>query len=292
MSEAYFFVQPLPVQREAPLPRDTGIWGELQLSLNCETELHIGSGLPQEILLQGRRRTLAEGMASWPGPTGLTYYVPGSSLKGAVRVVVEALTPSCLRVGPGNSSGGCQGDKLCPACQLFGAPRWRGTVAIDDALPRKTPEIVFIEVDQRYSHPNAPRKGRRLYGPYPAIGTSASSAKELLICLPQNTVLDATVRIEGAHPALLGALVLACGLVNEGLPHLRLGGAKNRGLGIVRLHLDNGYFCTRFPTPSTPKTPISGDILRQWASQAGRAWPQLTSQVKSIRANYHRATRS
>jgi hypothetical protein len=88
-------------------------------------------------------------------------FIPGSSLKGVIRSVAEAVEPCCLPLFDGTyrGSGITQGktlkarapsgygrcsdvDRLCPACRLFGAFAWHegtvftGKVSISDAVAR------------------------------------------------------------------------------------------------------------------------------------------------------------
>jgi CRISPR/Cas system CSM-associated protein Csm3 (group 7 of RAMP superfamily) len=85
--------------------------------------------------------------------------IPGSSLKGVIRSVAEAIEPSCLTLFTGTYSGSgitegkvlvaqappgyerCSDvNRLCPACRLFGALRggavFTGKVSISDAVAK------------------------------------------------------------------------------------------------------------------------------------------------------------
>ncbi|MCX7977363.1 MAG: RAMP superfamily CRISPR-associated protein, partial [Bellilinea sp.] len=72
--------------------------------------------------------------------------LPGSSLKGALRSLVEAISPSCVAVNSGATrfaiprplSRCAQVERLCPACRLFGMSgaghdNYLGQVSIEDA---------------------------------------------------------------------------------------------------------------------------------------------------------------
>lgn len=79
----------------------------LELTLETLTPVHVGSGYSdfvkagnQEYLaaLQASRRVVEENALR------RRYLIPGSSLKGAVRSIVEAISRSCVRVNSGQTS--------------------------------------------------------------------------------------------------------------------------------------------------------------------------------------------
>lgn len=291
-AEGYFVVPPLtPVERERPRSREEGLWGELRLELECRSAVHVGSGTP-EILQTKTGQVLAEGMTAYPRRPAPGLYIPGSSLKGACRAVVEAITPSCLRVVDARPDGGLHpcgsAATLCPACRLFGAPGWRGTVAFDDAIPRQGAQMTAYRIEQRYSHPNAPRQGRRLYRRQaPTLSSATARVKddqEMLVTLRQGAILDTTIHLHGVEKKLLGALVLVLGLVDEGLPVLRVGGGKNRGLGIVAVRFAGGHVGS-LGAPEQWQTVVNA-ALAQWANATLAAWPAARDQLRQIHAHY------
>jgi hypothetical protein len=161
-------------------------------------------------------------------------FIPGTSIKGAVRAVVEAITPSCERVSvPGRHGRACRGaDALCPACRIFGAPGWRATISFGDLVSKDSRgEPQPIRVAQRYSFRNAPRRGRRLYRPKPEDPLPAK--EEELAVVPARSRFRGAIYLDGIDETGLGLIFLALGVPPKGLPYLRLGAGKNRGLGIV-----------------------------------------------------------
>ena len=84
--------------------------------------------------------------------------IPGSTVKGVVRNLVEALGGGC------DLDGSCS--PLCIACSLFGTiegQTWRGRVGFDDALAPQKIKLAVLRLPRAFS----PRKavGRRVYGP-------------------------------------------------------------------------------------------------------------------------------
>jgi len=228
----YEFVTILPPRRSAPPPPEDGVWGTLQLTLHADTHLHLGSGVPVPVSVDAVPvpvDTLAAGTASVPRRFGTHFeaVIPGSGWKGAVRAITEALTPSC---DPFDQGCGADGTGLCPACTLFGIGGQRGRIGFTDASAAET-EPRVLRVRQRYSHPSAPASGRRVYRT--TAEQSAAAAEEYLQTIPPGTALRGELTLHGVPSWGLGLLTIVLGLGPRGLPFLRVGGGKNRGLGIV-----------------------------------------------------------
>jgi CRISPR/Cas system CSM-associated protein Csm3 (group 7 of RAMP superfamily) len=287
---AYFTVELLePDQRPAPA-REDGIRGLLSLTLTCRTPLHVGTGSPY--LVEDVPRRLVGGMATVSAGSAKVPFIPGSSVKGAVRAVVEAITPSCERVSvPGRDGRGCQGaDGLCPACQVFGAPGWRATVGFGDLVRVGSGgDLQPIRIAQRYSSRNAPRRGRRLYRPEPEDPLPAK--EEELAVVPAGTRFRGAIYLDGIDETGLGLIFLALGVPPKGLPYLRLGAGKNRGLGIVEADVRFGRLYrslrdwlsdTRLLT--TPED--AGEFVSRLEEQALAVHPRTRDLVERIRREY------
>lgn len=279
---AYFVVRADPPQRRPPHDRTEGYWGRLDLEVRCVTEVHVGSGAP-ELATVGGSPALVHGMTRLPVGAGTSPVIPGSSVKGAVRVVVEAITPSCLRVGGHNTCRSAA--ELCPACELFGAPGWRAKVAFSDLTAQGPVELVPTELAQRYSHRHAPSRGRRLYRLAPE--TPLPAAREHLLCLPPDTRLGGRLYVEGATAAEMGLILIALGVRPEGLPLLRLGAGKNRGIARVEVRVTGGS--VEGKTTSVAARSRAGFTPRQveeWQRRGFEAYPDARSRVADIAAQY------
>lgn len=275
----------LEPRRSRPPDRERGLWGTLELEVECLTEIHVGGSAPDIVELD-RGSALLQGMTTVPTPDGPLPVVPGSSVKGAVRAIVEAVTPSCERVG----GGGCRGPELCPACAVLGAPGWRATVSFSDLLPSADVDLVGLRIPQRYSHRDAPRRGRRLYGLAPE-DPPPEATREAMTCVPPGTRLRGSVDLQGVREDGIGLVTLALGLPPRGLPLLRLGGGKNRGLAQARTRLEGGRVAAGFSQLARGRTDHIGDeVLTGWQEAALRSWPEADSRLERIRSMYSTAS--
>ena len=277
---AYFVLERLEARRSEPPDRESGLWGDLQVEVECVTEIHVGGTAPDLVDLD-HGPALIQGMTSLPRPGGPVSVVPGSSVKGAVRAIVEAITPSCERVG----GKGCRGAELCPACTVLGAPGWRATVSFSDLSPSAPVELTGLRIAQRYSHAHAPRRGRRLYGVIPEH--PLPSEEEAIACLPPGTVLRGTVRLEGVREEGAGLVALALGLPPHGLPLLRLGAGKNRGLAQSRVTLVKGRAAhgSRELVRGASRH-IDAAAVDSWQTTALRVWPEACDRLARIATEY------
>ncbi|MFN7161679.1 MAG: RAMP superfamily CRISPR-associated protein, partial [Fimbriimonadales bacterium] len=119
--------------------------GTLELTMQTLTPVHVGSGYT-DFVKAGNQEYLAALQASKRVRDNKTprrrYLIPGSSTKGAVRSIVEAITASCVRIVqdkyrrflPSAYRGCSQVDGLCLACRLFGAQDYQGHVSFEDAV--------------------------------------------------------------------------------------------------------------------------------------------------------------
>ena len=112
--------------------------GTLEGTILALSPVHVASGQTE---LTGKQPPLVK--AHFRRNGRLT--IPGSSLKGAVRNIVEAISypPSCLRVTrarfaeqPNNVQACTDKERLCVACRMFGAMGYLGQVRLHDAILR------------------------------------------------------------------------------------------------------------------------------------------------------------
>ncbi len=276
----YFLLPGLPVDRQPVRERSRGPWVNVRLEAECLTPLYVGSGVPEIVRLRESGRMLVQGFARVPTGEAQVRVVPGSSVKGAVRALVEALTPSCERTG----GDACRDThSLCPACALLGAPGWRGLVVFGDLRPVEGQHAVAaLRIAQRHSHRDAPRRGRRLYRRRPE--SPQPREEEWLLVLDRGSRLQGEVLFAGTTEAELGVVALALGLPPHGPPYLRLGGGKNRGLGAVRLSaqsvemLELGRVHARMPLPP--------QFIERCESAAFGTFPSVRERLEVVRRHY------
>src|SRR5690349_20617152 len=124
-----------PIDRQRPIGhaelRKDRLTGRIDLELEALSPVHVASGL---LVLTGEaRRPLVREL----GRAGGVPVVPGSSIKGCVRAIVETISASCMRVTrarevPRELEGCRDKDRLCVACRIFGAQDFQGLVRFGD----------------------------------------------------------------------------------------------------------------------------------------------------------------
>jgi hypothetical protein len=243
----YAFV-PLPdrVERGKPAGHDSLhrglLTGTIAGELVALTPVHVASGGIE--LTDNNRIPLVKAHFRTDGRAA----IPGSSLKGAVRSIVEAITRSCVRVRSRTlrdrlapefepCEARDRNAALCPACRLFGAPGYQGQVRFADA-PLIQGQFTTILVPSLFAPRTHARvyydrsgkvKGRKFYfhgqparGNVPLEACGAGSRFRLQVDFANLTEAE------------LGVLLTALG---QGDPPfaLKLGGAKPACLGSVEV---------------------------------------------------------
>jgi CRISPR/Cas system CSM-associated protein Csm3 (group 7 of RAMP superfamily) len=214
--------------------------GTLRGEILARTPLHVASGtlevtdIPEAPLVKAHVRS------------GGRPVIPGSSFKGAIRSIVEAISPSCVRITrarrnqlPRNVQGCWDKQDLCVACRMFGSLGYQGQVRFSDAVLREGMSTRWTEMPALY----APRsranlyfeqgqvKGRKFY----MHGQPATGDTPVEVC-PPGALLEFTVQFENLRPAELGLLLIALG---QGEPKLypKLGGGKPACYGSIEVQV-------------------------------------------------------
>ena len=175
-----FAFVPLPssVKRDRPTKHDryqhNRTTGRIQGTIKALTPIHVGSGIidlgehvnQQVELIKSVMRTKGE------------IVIPGSSLKGAIRSIVEAISESCVcktKVNLGRNTlrdfkecrRNYRNERLCIACRMFGAMGYQGNIAIQDAPLIQgnivTKRVPILERPRRYNTDNQGRPMRKFY---------------------------------------------------------------------------------------------------------------------------------
>jgi CRISPR/Cas system CSM-associated protein Csm3 (group 7 of RAMP superfamily) len=127
----------------APKPYDFVAFPErrptltLYLTLQVQTALHVSTGITSLGSDVGSRLPLVKTMTT----TDQRLVIQGSSLKGCIRSVYEAITNSTLAVVTSRYRDKVPPDRLpckdptqlCPASRMFGALDWQGLVEFSDS---------------------------------------------------------------------------------------------------------------------------------------------------------------
>lgn len=175
--------------------------------------------------------------------------IPGSTLKGAVRSVAEAISPSCVTItrldlsrvpyAPKTPEEGCQPDYACPACSMFGRLNRMSKIVFNNAiLARGELQLYRLpalfsprasQAGQRYQENNR-YKGRKFY----FHGRPFQDGRQPPVeALPPDSLLRGEIRFENLTDAELGLLILALGLDTSFV--LKLGGGKPACLGSIQV---------------------------------------------------------
>jgi hypothetical protein len=229
--------------------------GTLELTLRTLTPVHVGLGY-SDFIKAGNQEYLAALQASKPvreaDAVRRRYLIPGSSIKGAVRSIVEAITCSCIRITQGRHRpyipqgyGGCMSvNDLCIACRLFGAQDYQGHVSFEDAVAPKgslvllgtpllwTPARGGRGLPPRYLQGNQAR-GRKFYR-----HARPPSGVDPRACIKSGAELPLRIHFLNLSEAELGILLTALGLHPDHPFPIKLGGGKPVGLGSVQIILN------------------------------------------------------
>jgi len=229
--------------------------GTLELTLHTLTPVHVGSGY-SDFIKAGNQEYLAALQASKPvreaDAVRRRYLIPGSSIKGAVRSIVEAITRSCIRITQGRHRpyipqgyGGCMSvNDLCIACRLFGAQDYQGHVSFEDAVAPKGSLVLLgtplLWTPARGGHGLPPRylerdraKGRKFYR-----HARPPSGVDPRACIKSGAELPLRIHFLNLSEAELGILLTALGLHPDHPFPIKLGGGKPVGLGSVQIILN------------------------------------------------------
>ncbi|GBD08597.1 hypothetical protein HRbin22_00838 [Candidatus Thermoflexus japonica] len=238
-------------QRTAPPGHDRfrGLSGWMELEIEVVSDyLYVGSGQLELHSIQGGEQAC---YAFARRNQGLI--IPGTSLKGAIRSIVEAISNSCVRIAGrserirSDAHKGCEykerdRETLCPACRLFGTTGYRGRVHFTDAVPVGEVKTEIIKIADLW--PPRQIRGRKFYQNkrFQRLDLKPAKNHRFLEAVPKGARLQTTLFFENLEEEELGLLLRALGLdqhpedpqrVIFAFP-VKVGGAKPRCLGGVR----------------------------------------------------------
>lgn len=238
-------------ERRDPLLRGEGhdryqadrLTGHLAGAIVALTPIHVGTGTIERT---ARVVPAQAGDAPLVFPfmrAGDRLVLPGPTLKGALRAVVEAVVPSCLTVRgeatrllppPLHPLRPCtRRDELCAACRLFGGSGYQGRLRVADAL-LISGESTVAYAPRRYTTrlgqsglPN----GRR----FDSHGSPGRGSVPIEVC-PEGARFDWRIDFANLRAEELGVLLVALGQGDPPL-WLKLGGYRAACFGSVRVEV-------------------------------------------------------
>ncbi|MCL4298486.1 MAG: hypothetical protein KJ077_22305 [Anaerolineae bacterium] len=291
-----------PVRRPAPMHQQfKDFSGQIEGSITTETPLFLPAtrlkALPTELkrfITNGRRQVI----------------IPGSSLKGLFRSLVETVGPGCwwLYDGTYRDKTDYSGklppafkqcsthNQLCPACRMFGLIN-RGTVLLgqvnfEDAVctapvphpPLYTPVLDAPKPRHRAWYLNQAGDrvaGRKFFFHQATILTSKEFRKtkqgEIINQHIQPIGQGSTFTFAASFNNLAAddlALLLYATVLEPGMRH-KIGYAKPAGLGTIRVDLTRLAiidYTTRYTSPGGGRTVYEGDKLADYLTGQTRAY--------------------
>ena len=269
--------------------------GTLHLELTVETALHISTGTVMMGSDVGQSRlplikTMMEGQDR-------KLMIPGSSLKGAIRSVYEAITNSTLGVVtrryknkmPRERLPCTNQERLCPASQIFGALNWQGLVSFRDAKCVKTewksgfmPSLYRPRPDQRqkYFRPVS----RKFYYHADKAVTGGDRGIPVQQANPKY-IFETQIQFQNLTSAELGTLLVALGQDEQHSFALKVGAGKPVGMGSMSVEVTAiekpDSMVDRYQSYDSNTKRLQGEELKQLVKQ----WIAEAHQTKLLELN-------
>lgn len=232
--------------------------GTLDLTLTVQTSLHVSTGAIALGTDVGQNSIAL--IKTMVRENEEKLIIPGSSFKGVVRSVYEAITRSCLckvdrnykqKIPRGYQECEINLPKkrtaVCPACRIFGALNWQGLVNFSDAKCQASgfragfmPSLYRPRPEERQEYfKNGIVTGRKFYyhfskavdrGQQQGIPVQQASGKEY--------VFSAKLHLKNLSKAELGTLFIVLGQDAKNQIALKVGGGKPIGMGTMTVTVD------------------------------------------------------
>jgi CRISPR/Cas system CSM-associated protein Csm3 (group 7 of RAMP superfamily) len=222
--------------------------GKVTLLLTALTPIHVGSGIYE--------------MANDEPVRGLItadnqVIVPGTSLKGTIRSIAEAISDSCVRISRGEIRDNLARDarpcdeikstvrvkgrepKLCVCCSIFGALGYQGRISFTDArllaenrtalhhikspYPPRDSARFYTDVERRFN-------GRKFYFHGQPVAAPQGEPYQVI---ESNSELECSMEFESLTAAECCLLFVAMGIFDDII--IKIGGAKQAMLGSVEI---------------------------------------------------------
>ena len=219
--------------------------GTLFLTLKVQTSLHVATGVVVMGSDIGSRVPLIKTMVQG---VDQRLSIQGSSLKGCIRSVYEAITNSTLAVITSKYRQSiprerlpCRDKKeLCPASQVFGALDWQGLIDFSDAKCESTsfstgfmPSLYAPRPQRRGYYTGGMVTGRKFY--YHTVRAIDKGSNSGIAVQQAGKEYTFTTQLQfmNLKPAELGTLLIVLGQDSKYPLTLKVGGGKPIGMGTM-----------------------------------------------------------
>jgi CRISPR/Cas system CSM-associated protein Csm3 (group 7 of RAMP superfamily) len=293
--EKPYALVPFPKQRPTLKPpvghhryTPDGYHGTLRLTLKVQTALHVSTGIVAMGSDVGSRVPLIKTMVQGKDEQLL---IQGSSLKGCIRAIYEAITNSTLAVITNRYRQKIPKDRLpcrskeslCPASQVFGALDWQGLVHFTDATCESAksvtgfmPSLYRPRPDERDAYFNRGQAAGRKFYRHAIKAVDGGNRGTPVQQAGTEFTFKTELHFRNLTEAQLGTLLIALGQDSEHPMALKLGGGKPVGMGTVQVSIPtievtqdvrNRY--TSY-TPPTAET-LTGEAVTQFIHEKTQA---------------------
>lgn len=274
-----------------------GLWGSIDCRLETLTPLFIGSNITRE----DKDHKYMDYLLRNGKP-----FIPGTSLKGAIRSIAEAAANSCLAVATENSRNPANDilskipaefrpchdrGALCITCRMFGAGRkamLTGKVSFGDGLPVKVEDGGWVTLPPLmvpkprhavWYFPNQQVAGRKFYYHQPGVRLASAEKSPLnktVHLIGPGSIFEFRVKFWGLDQEELGLLFYAL-FLEPGLKH-KLGMGKPLGLGSVSISPVAAHLCemhrryTSWSKGVLTANRLEGEALSEYIAKLTEPW--------------------
>ena len=263
--------------------------GTLFLTLKVQTTLHVSTGIVAMGSDIGSRSALIKTMTV---NVDKKLIIQGSSFKGCIRSVYEAITNS--RLGTISKDRKYPSDRLpwekvkkedpiqlCPASLAFGASGknwgWQGLLEFSDAKCQSTrygdgfmPPLHSPHPEKReYYDSKGKAAGRKFYYNFTASIDQAQGKKIAVQQASKDFAFTTKIHFKNLKPEQLGTLLIILGQDPQYPIALKIGGGKPIGMGTMTVTVDKleqaGNLRDRYSSYDTPESDqLTGAKLQEF----------------------------
>jgi len=272
-----------PIVRKRPAGHDKYLkqnyHGRLFLKLTVRTPLHVSTGvvaMGKDVEKRGIR--LIKTMETRDTQKLI---IPGSSLKGSIRSVFEAITNSTLgvvgrdkNIVPRERLSSRDNKKLCPAERVFGAMDWQGLASFNDAKCEKQqfavgfmPSLYRPRPERKAYYRGKLVAGRKFYYNFSRAVDKGQNRGIPVQQAGTEYIFTTQIQYKNLTEAELGTLLVILGQDTKNAITLKIGGGKPIGMGTVTSeiteleHYQN--IRDRYTKYDTSSDTISGQDLQE-----------------------------